>query len=161
MRSAMWTTKEIARRHPKASDNAFRLTPRDATRRLVVQRALRRTESTSCGSLVKRPSTPKNTKREPSRVVVAPRPQHLAQLRARLGLLNVEDDKLARLDASFAAAGLELVSRQELTFDIDLDAAATADLVGMGPNAFHDGARDFPRALTTTVAVAISSYESD
>ena len=94
-------------------------------------------------------------------VVVAPRPQHLAQLRARLGLLNVEDDKLARLDASFAAAGLELVSRQELTFDIDLDAAATADLVGMGPNAFHDGARDFPRALTTTVAVAISSYESD
>jgi hypothetical protein len=50
MRSAMWTTKEIARRHPKASDKAFRLTPRDATRRLVVQRALRRTESTSCGS---------------------------------------------------------------------------------------------------------------
>ena len=39
--------------------------------------------------------------------MVAPRPQHLAQLRARLGLLNVEDDKLARLDASFAAAGLE------------------------------------------------------
>jgi len=91
-------------------------------------------------------------------VVVAPRPEHLAQLRERFALLDVEDGKLARLDAGFAAAGLSPVSRQELTFDIDLDANTAADLVGMGPNAFHEGVRNFAAALTTTVAVTISGY---
>lgn len=72
-------------------------------------------------------------------VVVTPNTGHLAQAREALGLLGVEDDKLARLNRSLLGL-FEPVGSQRIAWTMDLDADALADLVEMGPNAFHEHA---------------------
>ena len=80
-------------------------------------------------------------------VVVTPNAGHLAQARESLGLLGVEDDKLQRLNRSMEGL-FEPVSSERLPWTMDLDATALADLVGMGPNAFHEH-----EAVTDAMAV--------
>lgn len=70
-----------------------------------------------------------------SLVVVQPLPEHLAELRSTYGLLGVAADKTERLAASLE--GWEIRLRNELRYHADLTAESVADLVGMGPNAFH------------------------
>lgn len=77
-------------------------------------------------------------------VVVVPGPEHLAELRAAQGLLEIEDDKAERLADSFGEATLRAVG-----FPLVLDERAATDLVGMGPNAFH---RSGPVPATRTRA---------
>jgi len=95
-------------------------------------------------------------------VVVTPQPGHLAGLRHDLGLLDIPVDKEDRLDESLAAAGLRLASRTAVRFDRTLTPHEVADLVGMGPNAFHhrstltDGAGG--ASSTIDVAVDISTF---
>ncbi|WIY81605.1 putative RNA methyltransferase [Propionimicrobium sp. PCR01-08-3] len=91
-------------------------------------------------------------------IVVTPLSDHLRELRNRFELLGVEDNKLARLDESFDATGLELSSREELRFSITLDPAATTDLISMGPNAFHQHDQNYSESLSTRIAVAVSTY---
>ena len=69
-------------------------------------------------------------------VVVSPLPDHLAALRAAWGLLDVEPGKQERL-ASGLAAHLVAAGASELRFAVEPDPALLADLVAMGPNAFH------------------------
>ncbi len=77
-------------------------------------------------------------------VVVHPGAGHLAALRRTRGLLDVDPRKDARV-----AAQLEgfTVSAEQVRYDVDATAEQVADLVAMGPNAFHatgpvrDGAR--------------------
>jgi len=87
-------------------------------------------------------------------VVVTPGDDHLAELRKNLGLLNLDPEKLERLDASMR--GLTLVDREELTHPLDLPVEATRDLVAMGPNAFHEHAS--PTAMRTTATFIISTF---
>lgn len=69
-------------------------------------------------------------------LVVTPNPGHLARARESLGLLGLEDDKLAKVQRQFAGA-FEPIGTQRIAWTMDLSAEALADLVAMGPNAFH------------------------
>ena len=69
-------------------------------------------------------------------IVLAAEPDHLAGLRRRLGLLNVEPGKQQRLLDSLPAE-LKLVDSWRVEASLQLSATAVADLVAMGPNAFH------------------------
>lgn len=73
-------------------------------------------------------------------LVVTPNPGHLAQARESLGLLGLEDDKLAKLNRSLVGA-FEPVATLRLHWTMQLGADALADLVAMGPNAFHEHAQ--------------------
>lgn len=68
-------------------------------------------------------------------VVAQPLPGHLAGLRERYGLLGVGEDKSERLAASLP--GWDVTSRERLTDRVEIPAAVVADLIAMGPNAFH------------------------
>ena len=68
-------------------------------------------------------------------VVAQPLPGHLAGLRERYGLLGVGEDKSERLAA--ALPGWDVTSRERLTDRVEIPAAVVADLIAMGPNAFH------------------------
>ncbi|RMB59748.1 putative RNA methyltransferase [Tessaracoccus antarcticus] len=89
-------------------------------------------------------------------VVVMPAPDHLRELRRTHGLLGVGDDKLERLAAS-SHGHLEHVASTDVAYDAALTGAEVADLIGMGPNAFHSrrpgGDADTPPA---TVRVSVT-----
>lgn len=98
-------------------------------------------------------------------LVATPRPQHQVELRAALGLLEIEPDKderlAATLDTTFRRTG-----SGECHYQLWLDRAAVADLVSMGPNAFHRTQDELDAQLAqltwpqpVTVAVAISAWE--
>lgn len=97
-------------------------------------------------------------------LVVVPLPEHLAGLRADLGLLDIEEGKESRLLTRFEGH-LDPVDHTDVRFDILLTAAAVRDLVGMGPNAFHPHAEPTPgtpdEALrgSTAVTVAVRVHE--
>lgn len=93
-------------------------------------------------------------------IVVTPNPGHLAELRTRLKLLDVPADKLTRLDASFAAAGLHLDGRTSLEYHVSLSPRTTADLVAMGPNAFHHPTPVPDEVSEVQVSVTISSFRA-
>lgn len=69
-------------------------------------------------------------------VVVVPGADHLAELRAELGLLDVPAGKRERL-LDEAAARFTHIATRPVQAMLDLDPAAVRDLVAMGPNAFH------------------------
>ena len=68
-------------------------------------------------------------------LVVTPTEAHLAELRARLGLLAIGESKPERLDASFAR--FTLLDRATHAFPVTLAPADLVELVMMGPNAHH------------------------
>ena len=96
-------------------------------------------------------------------VVVTPTPDHLAGLRERLGLLDVPAGKPDRLDERLAA-GWEPAGRATSVVTVRFSRALAADVVGMGPNAWHTDDRlraalaDLPDEVDDTVAVTVSSY---
>ena len=69
-------------------------------------------------------------------VVVTPEPGHLASVRASYGLLDLDPDKDERLAQSLGGL-FTLVDSQRLTTVVDATAAQVADVIAMGPNAFH------------------------
>lgn len=87
-------------------------------------------------------------------VVASPRPTHLAQLRASLGLLNVEADKQTRLAETFAA-GFVAGPSHACEWTVRLEPGQVRDLVDMGPNAFHGGAQQTLPAVDVEVQVAV------
>ncbi len=68
-------------------------------------------------------------------VVVTPGSDHLAELRRMLNLLQIEEGKQQRLFD--AATGFGVVSNEPLRFTLSCSRSDLADLVAMGPNAFH------------------------
>ncbi|QDP98894.1 23S rRNA methyltransferase [Microlunatus elymi] len=71
-------------------------------------------------------------------VVVAAGPDHLTEIRAPLGLLDVQPDKQHRLTESLADH-FTLEHTEQLTGSMILTADNLYDLVSMGPNAHHQG----------------------
>ncbi len=97
-------------------------------------------------------------------VVVTPAADHLAELIGPLGLLSVDPDKAARLDTALRPS-LRRVAGTSYRTVLDLDHAAVATLVGMGPHARHltSGAlaarlAALPDRVGVTVAVEIGRY---
>lgn len=90
-------------------------------------------------------------------VVVTPEPDHLAELRAAHDLLEVEPDKAERLAAGlggrFEAADSVLVEES-----LDLNAGQVADVIAMGPNAFHAHPEIAVAPMRTTLSVRVSEW---
>jgi 23S rRNA (guanine745-N1)-methyltransferase len=96
--------------------------------------------------------------------VVTPLPEHLAELRAALGLLDVEEDKQERLAATLADAFAPLAEEQ-VRYPVSWAPPVVVDLVAMGPNAFHLSSADLvdrvaglPDPVPATVAVSVSTW---
>lgn len=89
-------------------------------------------------------------------IIVAPEPEHLQLLRTRDSLLRIGDGKQQEILAAFG--GWSQLEHDVVSYDIDLTAEAAADLVAMGPNAFH-GVRS-SGAIRTRVAVRIWRCEA-
>lgn len=87
-------------------------------------------------------------------LVVSPLPAHLAALREAWGLLDVEPGKQERLAATFGEH-LSLVEEVDVRYVVALDPGTIADLVAMGPNAFHHGGAPARPEAPTEVEVAV------
>ncbi|MFT3900591.1 MAG: methyltransferase domain-containing protein [Gordonia sp. (in: high G+C Gram-positive bacteria)] len=70
-------------------------------------------------------------------VVVTPCPDHLAELRGPLGMLDVEADKHDKLVAALAEAGFTTPTATAVTTVDEWSAADIAAAVAMGPSGFH------------------------
>lgn len=96
-------------------------------------------------------------------VVVTPTPRHLAEIRGALGMLDIDDDKSARLDAKLA--GFARTETSGLEYPISLDQDDLRREVMMGPSAHHVTSADLDARMpaldlpvTTTVSVEISTW---
>ena len=89
-------------------------------------------------------------------LVVTPTAEHLTELRAARLLIGMQDDKLAKLDSSLAGP-FDHDRRDGLSYQIDLSAAAAADLTSMGPSGHHGTAAPWSGG-TATVSVDLSVY---
>ncbi len=86
-------------------------------------------------------------------VVVVPQTGHLAELRARHGLLDVASDKAAGLTRR---PGWTLTAETSVVSRLDLSSGAVADLIAMGPNAFHGlPERVAPAMVTLAVSMLV------
>lgn len=86
-------------------------------------------------------------------IVVTPLPDHLGELRARHGLLDVDPEKQERLAATLGEFAPGVVD--ELRWTMTLRPAEVATLVGMGPNAFHSPGVDPSGGELTEVTAAV------
>ena len=97
-------------------------------------------------------------------VVVTPAAEHLAEIVGRLGLLRVDPDKAHRLAGSLEPH-LVPVTTTAHRETLELDRAAVAALVGMGPHARHltpeqvaAAVEALPEPVRVTVAVDVGTY---
>lgn len=97
-------------------------------------------------------------------VAVTPLPEHLLELREVLAMLTVDEGKADRLAASLPEELTE-VGRDETRFPLQLDRAAAAALVRMGPAARHlspeqiaGRAAALPESAVATAAVTVQVF---
>lgn len=97
-------------------------------------------------------------------LVVAPEPHHLSELVPALGLLTVDPDKPRRLEVTLGRwFGLE--HSQEYAASLRLDRRAVANLVAMGPSAWHNDPAGMaeriaalPEPVSVTAAARLRVY---
>lgn len=89
-------------------------------------------------------------------VVVTPKPEHLADLRDRHGLLRIPQDKAENL-AVAAAEFFEPVSTTGLLRTRETTPELAQDLVAMGPNAFHQVPEHVEGGMAT-IAVTVQTF---
>jgi 23S rRNA (guanine745-N1)-methyltransferase len=97
-------------------------------------------------------------------IAVTPTTRHLHELVGPLGLLSVPDDKEDRLDAQLAG-DFELASRRTVEHAMFLTRDECAQLVRMGPSAWHvdersvaEGVAALPDPLTVTASMTLSVF---
>ncbi|MEU6792506.1 putative RNA methyltransferase [Nonomuraea wenchangensis] len=83
-------------------------------------------------------------------VVVTPAAEHLSPLVGELGLLSVDEEKERRVARGME--GFALAGRRTVAFDMELDAGEIAQVVGMGPSAWHTD----PAELDARIAALFS-----
>ncbi|MER6949513.1 putative RNA methyltransferase [Nonomuraea sp. NPDC000554] len=83
-------------------------------------------------------------------VVVTPAPEHLSPLVERLGLLTVDEEKERRVARSLA--GFTEVARRVVEFDLELDRLGIAEVVRMGPSAWHTEAAKLEEQIAGYIA---------
>jgi 23S rRNA (guanine745-N1)-methyltransferase len=86
-------------------------------------------------------------------VVVTPNQEHLQELRAEHGLLDVDPAKEERVAQTLKAFQAE--ASADLSWSLDLTEREAAALVGMGPNAFHEKKA---KATRTRASVRVTTY---
>lgn len=98
-------------------------------------------------------------------VVVTPTPGHLAELVPLLGLITVDPDKEQRLESSLGSL-FRLRDRTKVEHRLALAPAEVADLVAMGPSAWHTDPAQIahrlaghPEPVTITVSVTVHTYD--
>jgi 23S rRNA (guanine745-N1)-methyltransferase len=96
-------------------------------------------------------------------LVVAPEPGHLAELAEPLGLIGIDEDKRARVDA--ALAPLQRAGAEPLEFPLELRRDDVAALVAMGPSARHvepdalaEAIAGLPEPVAATASVSLAVY---
>jgi 23S rRNA (guanine745-N1)-methyltransferase len=89
-------------------------------------------------------------------VVATPRPGHLAGLRDRHGLLEVPAEKADRLAAA-ASEFFELHDTRLQRRQVAVSAELAADLIAMGPNAFHRVPEDVA-GCTVTIDITVQTF---
>lgn len=90
-------------------------------------------------------------------IVITPEADHLAELRQTYGLLDVPPDKATHLRARWAEH-FDAESTQTVRTSQAVTSGLVADLIGMGPNAFH---RDHARRVMAgqvTVAATVTAF---
>ncbi|MFD7506378.1 putative RNA methyltransferase [Streptomyces sp. NPDC059850] len=97
-------------------------------------------------------------------LVVTARPGHLQELIDALGLLSVDDRKESRLTDQLAPY-FTVAGTERLTRTMTLDHQALAQLVAMGPNAWHHDPedvrariRELPDPCPVTLSVTLTAY---
>ncbi|MZF85320.1 putative RNA methyltransferase [Streptomyces sp. SID5643] len=97
-------------------------------------------------------------------LVVTPAPDHLQELIGTFGLMQVDEGKESRL-AEQLAPHFSAVATEQLVRTMALDYQALAQLIGMGPNAWHrDSRQDYetmqrlPVPSQVTLSVRLSAY---
>ena len=85
-------------------------------------------------------------------VVVVPEPDHLKELIAEYGLLSVDDRKAERLRDQFEGR-FEVEDEHPYRSVATLSAAEVAQVIGMGPNAWHERAGKVGHGGEVTLAV--------
>lgn len=97
-------------------------------------------------------------------VVVTPTGEHLQELVALPGMVQVDDRKTERLGAALSGS-FERTSRHEVRFPMALPHPALALLAGMGPSAHHVAAdrraallADLPEPFAVTASVVVSEW---
>ncbi|MEV0582844.1 putative RNA methyltransferase [Nonomuraea sp. NPDC050310] len=98
-------------------------------------------------------------------VVVTPAPGHLSPLVAELGLLSVDEAKEERVARSLA--GFAETGRQEVRFGMELSPEEIAQVVGMGPSAWHtdmshlmERLAKFPDLTATQAVFHLSTFSA-
>ena len=97
-------------------------------------------------------------------LAVTPTTRHLHELVGPLGLLSVPDDKEDRLDAQLGSH-FDLASRRTIEHAMFLTRDECAQLVRMGPSAWHVDEQSvdqrlgaLPEPLTVTASMTLSGY---
>jgi 23S rRNA (guanine745-N1)-methyltransferase len=92
-------------------------------------------------------------------LTITPRADHLQELRRTYGLLEVQPGKADRLADSLSDHFRPLAADRVELFD-NWPAAAVADAIAMGPNAFHDGTnRPRPTSEMVTISVDLRLWQ--
>ncbi|MER6003922.1 putative RNA methyltransferase [Nonomuraea angiospora] len=78
-------------------------------------------------------------------VVVTPAARHLSPLVEELGLLSVDDEKERRLARSLE--GFAEMERRSVEFEMELGHGGIAQVVGMGPSAWHTDPAELDRRI--------------
>ena len=97
-------------------------------------------------------------------IVVTPAAEHLAEAVDVLGLISVDADKDARLEAALSPR-FKRLSAHAIVYATLLERAALADLVAMGPSARHFSVAELDAAMSglpdpfaVTVSVVVARY---
>jgi 23S rRNA (guanine745-N1)-methyltransferase len=99
-------------------------------------------------------------------ITVTPEPDHLTELRDRLGLLTVDAGKTDALAERADRAGLHAGDQQVVRYPMELTAAQVSEVVRMGPTARHRGADEIDaraasqgdRSVLVTAAVTVAAW---
>lgn len=89
-------------------------------------------------------------------IAVTPRPPHLAGLRDSYGLLDIPAAKSDQLTAA-ASEFFDLVDTRVVKYRKSVDESVAADLIAMGPNAFHHPPKEIA-ASVVTIDVTVQSF---